>query len=411
MRQLTLGFLSFGKLAIWADLDPKRWPGLFKNPLLEQIFEGSSDGSRAGNATFDASDYPIDRLKWGELPLIYDADASQHGAIIDAIEGKNLVINGPPGTGKSQTITNIIATALAQGKKVLFVSEKLAALEVVRDRLEKAKLGCFCLELHSHKTQKKKLLQDLSARLDQQFATSDVRQEVVLLNRQKAILNRQAELMESRIGNQLGKNVHEILWAAERWRQDLGDLVSLLSGLVFPDAPSWTYDEFEDHRAQIGALGRSYVEAGTFDTKRAWVGFQPRVLSPGEDIEIATILSQASQSADAMVAHAKAFTQKAREAELATVRELEQILDLLKAVPQLGEWLQGELLPRFFPSSDPAGIASGAAIAALSDRLGRARHLLAKAGHLIDPKLKIAGSELNGLTPSCSDTSPYSSEP
>ena len=73
-----------------------------------------------------------------------------------------MVINGPPGTGKSQTITNIIAAALTNGKKVLFVSEKLAALEVVRRRLNQAGLGHFCLEIHSHKTQKKKFVEDIS---------------------------------------------------------------------------------------------------------------------------------------------------------------------------------------------------------------------------------------------------------
>ena len=68
---------------------------------------------------------------------------------------KGVLLVGPPGTGKSQTLTNIIAAALSEGKKVLFVSEKLAALEVVRHRLNHAGLGHFCLELHSHKTQKK----------------------------------------------------------------------------------------------------------------------------------------------------------------------------------------------------------------------------------------------------------------
>ncbi len=81
----------------------------------------------------------IPSMKWmsvhANYPLIDDADSSQHSALIDAVDGKNLVIEGPPGTGKSQTITNLIAAAMAQGKKVLFVAEKLAALEVVRSRL------------------------------------------------------------------------------------------------------------------------------------------------------------------------------------------------------------------------------------------------------------------------------------
>src|SRR6185436_21092895 len=110
-----------------------------------------------------AEEYPIDapELKKDVPDLIRDADSSQHSALIHALRGQNLVIEGPPGTGKSQTITNLIAAALARGKTVLFVSDKLAALEVVRHRLDKVGLGIFCLELHSHKTQKRKLLDDI----------------------------------------------------------------------------------------------------------------------------------------------------------------------------------------------------------------------------------------------------------
>ena len=77
------------------------------------------------------------------------ADSSQHSAIIDAVKGRDFVIEGPPGTGKSQTIANLIATFINQNKTVLFVSEKMAALEVVKSRLDRVGLGDFCLTLHS----------------------------------------------------------------------------------------------------------------------------------------------------------------------------------------------------------------------------------------------------------------------
>lgn len=98
--------------------------------------------------------------------LITDADASQFSAIVDVMDGKHLAIKGPPGTGKSQTITNIIAAALAMGLKVLFVAEKMAALEVVKKRLDEAGLGEFCLELHSTKVNKKDVLESLCKRLE-----------------------------------------------------------------------------------------------------------------------------------------------------------------------------------------------------------------------------------------------------
>ena len=92
---------------------------------------------------------------------IMDADSSQQEAIEAAKRGLSFVLQGPPGTGKSQTIANIIAEFMMAGKKVLFVSQKMAALEVVQHRLEQRGLGEFCIEVHSHKMDKRKVIYDL----------------------------------------------------------------------------------------------------------------------------------------------------------------------------------------------------------------------------------------------------------
>src|SRR5690606_15610866 len=94
------------------------------------------------------------------------ADSSQLAAVVAAARGKNFVMRGPPGTGKSQTITNLIAHCLAIGKRVLFVAEKRAALEVVQKRLSQIGLGPFCLELHSNKTGKADILRQFGESLD-----------------------------------------------------------------------------------------------------------------------------------------------------------------------------------------------------------------------------------------------------
>jgi very-short-patch-repair endonuclease len=93
--------------------------------------------------------------------LVADADSSQLVCIEAVKAGSNLVIQGPPGTGKSQTITNLISEFIARGKSVLFVSEKMAALEVVFQRLQNASLGHFCLQLHSHRANKRDVIQEL----------------------------------------------------------------------------------------------------------------------------------------------------------------------------------------------------------------------------------------------------------
>jgi very-short-patch-repair endonuclease len=97
---------------------------------------------------------------------VVDADSSQLRAIAACARNHDVVIEGPPGTGKSQTITNLIAQALAADKSVLFVAEKMAALEVVHNRLVQAGLGESCLELHSTKANKRTVMKELAAALD-----------------------------------------------------------------------------------------------------------------------------------------------------------------------------------------------------------------------------------------------------
>ena len=168
-RFVVVGHFAFARLVIYNDLDPKLWPGevgIVGNQNILELFAGKDSGDRDGG--FSAEEYEVDNPSVaGKVPLlITDADASQFSAIVDVMDDKNLALKGPPGTGKSQTITNIIAAALANGKRVLFVAEKAAALNVVKERLNKAGLGEFCLELHSTKARKKDLLAAIEARIE-----------------------------------------------------------------------------------------------------------------------------------------------------------------------------------------------------------------------------------------------------
>ena len=97
---------------------------------------------------------------------VVDCDGSQAEALAEVSHGNNLIVQGPPGTGKSQTITNMIAKAVHEGKKVLFIAEKMAALEVVKRRLDSVGLGDLCLELHSDKANKKAVIEQLKASMD-----------------------------------------------------------------------------------------------------------------------------------------------------------------------------------------------------------------------------------------------------
>lgn len=238
-RHISLSLLSFGKLLMYRDLDMKVWPAVGTHPLVTELFEG-----RKHDTIVHAEEHPIDapEIKH-EVPfLIVDADSSQHSALIDAMRGQNLVIEGPPGTGKSQTITNLIAAALTNGKTVLFVSDKLAALEVVRRRLDDAGLGIFCLELHSHKTRKHTLLNDLATRLKAQGSfrdPKDLDRHLSIAEEKKRLLTRYVMLINKEL-QPFKATVFEIFWARDRAYQELPFDQTLVEKVLLPTVIQFT---------------------------------------------------------------------------------------------------------------------------------------------------------------------------
>ncbi|WP_143694565.1 DUF4011 domain-containing protein [Variovorax sp. JS1663] len=344
-RQLTLAFLSFGKLVIWADLDPERVPALLKSPLLADIFKG---GATPGDGGFHAEDYSIDTHQRADLPLIYDADSSQHSALIDVLDGKSLVINGPPGTGKSQTITNIVATAMAEGKKILFVSEKMAALNVVKQRLENVGLGDFCLELHSNKTQKKQLLESIERRINKRFSSpSAYERQLEVLRERKATLNAYAQLLGSKVANKLDMTVHEVLWAVERRRHDLGSGVQEFAGLVFDSAAAWTPEVLDRWRQVFSAIQSSIQDMGAAPDKCAWRGFSPKLLLPGDEEPVLRTAQAALEHATDLAAHAHDFEEALGLAEI-TIEQLRQAAGEQATLQAVPPGLDGEMLEQLF---------------------------------------------------------------
>jgi very-short-patch-repair endonuclease len=238
-RYASLALLNFSKMLMYLDLDPENWPkgkGILEHPLILQFLTGYSGDEEEAQEDYSdygfGEEYEIDGLKdvHSKYPIIDDADSSQHSALVDAVNGKNLVIEGPPGTGKSQTITNLIAALIAQGKKVLFVAEKLAALEVVKRRLDHANLGDFCLELHSHKSQKQKVLEDLGQRLKKHGHYKSPGNLSVCIDgfeKQKKKLNQHANLINKE-WKLTEKTPSEIFMGAVRFRNETTFDVSLL---------------------------------------------------------------------------------------------------------------------------------------------------------------------------------------
>jgi very-short-patch-repair endonuclease len=174
--EIHLGLFSFSKLLMYRDLDPRNWPAadhLADHALIQSLTLGISSEPHDGEGIPDPAklDEMVDPA---DCFQVVDADSSQQAAILAAKRGLSLVIDGPPGTGKSQTITNIIAESLAAGKTVLFVSEKSAALEVVKRRLTEAGLGDFVLELHSRQASKRAVLEEINRVLERDVTARPV---------------------------------------------------------------------------------------------------------------------------------------------------------------------------------------------------------------------------------------------
>lgn len=168
----ALTLLSFAKHLMWRDLE-QRADALHESRIVARILgEGVPD---RGEDDLDRRDDLDERLDAAALLAPLPADSAQLNVLARASEGHDLVIKGPPGTGKSQTITNLIANFLGEGKTVLFVSEKTAALQVVQRRLDGLGLAPFCLELHSARSNKREVLNQLQAAFDAAGPETDPR--------------------------------------------------------------------------------------------------------------------------------------------------------------------------------------------------------------------------------------------
>lgn len=160
---VCLGQFSFGQFVMWSDLR-NRADELKQNKVVAGLIDKKIVVEQEENP-LTVSDLD-EQINPDDLAIPLSADSSQMLAIAEAAKGKSFVLHGPPGTGKSQTITNLIANALYHGKSVLFVAEKMAALNVVQHRLENIGLAPFCLELHSNKASKSSVLSQLNKSLE-----------------------------------------------------------------------------------------------------------------------------------------------------------------------------------------------------------------------------------------------------
>ena len=210
-REISLGFFSFVKLLEWQDLDPAHWK-VDPKGLLERLLSGQDAAPR----DWPPEDEMADEFHLSDpMPVVHEADSSQTAVLARASAGEDLVVQGPPGTGKTQTITNLIASAIGAGKRVLFVAEKMAALNAAREKLVSAGLSEFCLELHSHKATPAAALKALNERLERPrdpMIHLEASRRSVRANRDA--LNAYARAVSTPVGHD-GERLDEILWRCD----------------------------------------------------------------------------------------------------------------------------------------------------------------------------------------------------
>lgn len=197
---VQLSMITFQKMAMYSDIEQNA-ESIANNPIV-RIINGDTDEVKESDYS-DIDNYDHDSTDPKDVSSVVDADSSQQDAILLAKRGASFVLQGPPGTGKSQTITNIIAELLAQGKSVLFVSEKLAALQVVYNRLSAAGVNDFCLTLHNPNAKRREIM-------DQLQNSINLASEKVTLNR-KAVHQLNQLVTERQKLNSYVKELHTIV--------------------------------------------------------------------------------------------------------------------------------------------------------------------------------------------------------
>ncbi|MCD8145849.1 MAG: DUF4011 domain-containing protein [Clostridiales bacterium] len=280
--ECKISIFSFLKINMYRDLKDNA-ATILSNQNVRKLLGETTDSEnmeRGSEESATVSDPLV------ELHSVVDADSSQIEAIEMAKSGKSFVLQGPPGTGKSQTITNIIAECLSDGKKILFVSEKSAALNIVYDKLSQAGLSEFCLELHSHKTSKKKVIDNIchTLRTGRSVVSSKADGEIALKEKAKQQLDAYAfELHKQQpVIEKILYQLYEV-FAALRLVPDVDWIIPGLAekGESYARETVPLLEQYVDYIASVGYDYR----------KNAWYGYVKQDMSYQTKAEVKSNLS------------------------------------------------------------------------------------------------------------------------
>lgn len=293
-KQTALGFFSFRKFIMYNDLDPNSWKkvDLAKSSLIDAIFNPKLDK----NQKYFNSNYIDKKLSYNDMYHVLDADSSQIAVIEDVKAGFNLVVEGPPGTGKSQTIVNLIAELMVSGKTVLFVSEKMAALEVVKNRLNSIGLGKFALQLHSNKAKRKQLLKELQRDVNNRknYDLSSINQIIRRLESLRAELDEYLEIVH-RKNYSVDMSPFELYGIKEIANDHFSKINKIIPLVEIKSPENISKKDLEDIIIDLENLSKLHQSIGT---KNPWASCSPKSLLPGDLREIQQFLFDLSYNLD-----------------------------------------------------------------------------------------------------------------
>ena len=312
---LNLALFNFSGLGLYEDLIPESLQG---SPLVRQLLAAElSDDELPGEADVIAEDVHVDQPEIAQrVPvLIAQADASQFAAVADVMAGRSMVIEGPPGTGKSQTITNIIANALYAGKRILFVAEKKVALDVVYTRLSEAGLKPYCLRIESDKANKRQVYDELAERIDLPAPLRPRRDGVQeVFNELRQELNHFAGLINQPHGQEEHSH-HDLLWQELQLRCELtaASIDPSIYEIEIKEACSKSKQRIERNSQLLDGLAQLLHG---LDRNQLEQTFQPLGVLPADALSREALLDQAAQWAAALRALEGAMSQRSTSESL-----------------------------------------------------------------------------------------------
>ncbi len=329
--EVCLDLFNFRKFVMYKDLDPATWPedmSPAEHPLIQKVFNPEEPECEVQGFREEEVDL---KLSAKDTYHIMDADSSQIAVVEDVKAGKDLVVEGPPGTGKSQTIANTIAELLAQGKSVLFVSEKMAALQVVKSRLDNAGLGELCLEVHSHQTRKKAVLEELEKALNRAAPPAiSAERDLNELEKLKQELNEYAETLREPAGK-IYQSLYTLYGVKEKTRIYFESKGLKMPHFKFQDPDTWEPKAWIEAESILEKMGQVLPALGPVK-KNPWYGCEPGLVLPSDLGEIGSAADECAFAFESLEKAIKTLNDLSATSKPQTLKDIAGITEAAKII-------------------------------------------------------------------------------